>query len=78
MSRIHPVVHVLLLCKYKDGGRVSFSPAVLLDGEEECEIHQVLSHRDRSRGKQKTCQLKYFVRLQLSYHVVLFDCTTKT
>ena len=43
MSRIHPVFHVPLLRKYKDGGRVSSPPpAVLLDGEEECEIQQVL------------------------------------
>ena len=62
MSRIHPVFHVSLLRKYKDGGCVSSPPpAVLLDGEEECEIQQVLSHRDRSRGKQKKRQLEYFV-----------------
>ena len=46
MSRIHPVFHVLLLRKYKDGGRqASPPPAVLLDGEEEREIQQVLAHR---------------------------------
>ena len=34
---------------------------MLLDGKEECEIQQVLSHRDRSRDKQKKHQLEYFV-----------------
>ena len=59
MSRIHPVSHVSLLRKYN---RVSSPPsAVLLDGEEECEIQQVLSHRDRSRGKQKKRQPEYFM-----------------
>ena len=48
--------------KYKDDGRVSSQPpAVLLDGEEECEVQQVLAHRDRSRGKQNKRQLEYFV-----------------
>lgn len=62
MSRIHPVFHVSLLRKYEDGGRVSSPPpAVLLDGEEECEIQQVLSHRDRSRGTRNKRQLEYFV-----------------
>ena len=49
MSGIHPVFHVSLLRKYQDGGRQSSPPpAVLLDGEEECEIQQVLAHRQRS------------------------------
>lgn len=39
MSRIHPVFQVSLFRKYKDDSRVSSPPpAVLLDGEEECEI----------------------------------------
>ena len=62
MSRIHPVFHVSPLRKYKDGGRVfSPPPAVLLDGEEECEIQQVLAHRNRSCGKNNKRRLEYFV-----------------
>ncbi len=50
MSRIHPVFLVLLLRKYQDGGRQSSPPpAVLLDGDEDCESQQVLAHRERSR-----------------------------
>ena len=36
-------------------------PAVLLDGEEDCEIQQVLAHRERSNGKQQKHQLIFFV-----------------
>ncbi len=62
MSRIHPVFHVSLLRKYQDGGRQSSPPpAVLLDGEEECEIQQVLAHRKRSRDKRHKDQLEFFV-----------------
>jgi len=62
MSRIHPVFHVSLLQKYQDGGRQSSPPpAVLLDGEEECKIQQVLAHRERSRGKKHKHQLEFFV-----------------
>ena len=57
-----PCVDVDFLRKYKDGGHVSSPPpAVLLDGKAECEIQQVLSHRDRSRGKQEKRQFEYFV-----------------
>ena len=39
MSGIHPVFHVSLLRKHQDGGRQSSPPpAVLLDGEEECNL----------------------------------------
>jgi len=62
MGRFHPVFHVSLLRKYQDGGRQpSPPPAVLLDGEEECEIQQVLAHRERSRGKKHKHQLEFFV-----------------
>ena len=36
-------------------------PAVLLDGEEECKIQQVLAHRERSRGKKHKHPLEFFV-----------------
>jgi len=46
MSRIHPVIQdVSLLRKYKDGGRVSSPPAVLLDGV------RVVLHQFSSVGK---------------------------
>ena len=62
MSRIHPVFRVSLLRKYQDDGRQSSPPpAVLLDGEEECEIQQVLAHGERSRGKKHKHQLEFFV-----------------
>ena len=62
MSRIHPVFRVSLLQKYQDDGRQSSPPpAVLLDGEEECEIQQVLAHGERSRGKKHKHQLEFFV-----------------
>lgn len=44
MSCIHPVSHVMLLQKYKDGERrASSPPAVLPDDEEDCEIQQALA-----------------------------------
>ena len=62
MGRVHPVFHVSLLRKYQDGERQSAPlPAVLLDGEEECEIQQVLAHRQRSTGRNRKHQLEYFV-----------------
>ena len=59
MGRVHPVFHVSLLRKYQDGKRQSAPPpAVLLDGEEECEIQQVLAHRQRSTGRNRKHQLE--------------------
>ena len=54
MSRYHGVFHVRLLKKYMDGGRQAAPPpAVLLDGEEEQEIEQVLTHADRRNGRRE-------------------------
>ncbi|KAL3132319.1 hypothetical protein ABBQ32_008897 [Trebouxia sp. C0010 RCD-2024] len=53
MSRVHPVFHVSLLKRPKDGGRHSAPPpAMLLDGHEECEIDKVLSHRSKPHKRQ--------------------------
>ena len=55
MNRLHPVFHVSLLKRPKDGGRHSAPPpAMLLDGQEECEIDKVLSHRSRHHKHQPT------------------------
>ena len=62
MSRVHPVFHVSLLRKYQDGKRQSAPPpAVLLDAEQECEVQQVLAHRQRSTGRNRKQQLEYSV-----------------
>ena len=53
MSKVHPVFHVSLLKRPKDGGRGSAPPpAMLLDGQEECEIDKVLSHRQMPHKNQ--------------------------
>ena len=55
VSRLHPECHVSLLKRPKDGGRHSAPPpAMLLDGQEECEIDKVLSHRSRPHKRQPT------------------------
>ena len=42
MSRVHPVSHLSLLIRPKDGGRnAAPPPAMLLDGFEECDIDKV-------------------------------------
>ena len=65
MSRIHPVFHVSLLKKYQDGKRQSAPPpAVLLDGEEENEVQQVLAHRYQSRGQKHKRELENFVKFK--------------
>ncbi len=47
MSRMFNVFHVSLLKRYKDGNRGSAPPpAVLDDGEVECEIDNIRAHRD--------------------------------
>ena len=52
--KAHPVFHVSLLRKYKDGGRqVAPPPAVLLDGEIEYEVEQILAHVDKSTGRRE-------------------------
>lgn len=51
MSRTFNVFHVSLLKPYKDGNsRSAPPPAVLDDGEVECEIDRILAHCDT-----KTC-----------------------
>lgn len=46
MGRMFKVVHVSLLKRYKDGCRAAAPPpAVLDDGEVECEIERVLAQR---------------------------------
>ena len=53
MSRVHPVFHVSLLKRPRDGGRKTAPPpAMLLDGAEECEIYQVLNHRAKPHKRQ--------------------------
>ncbi len=61
MSRVHPVFHVSLLRRPKDGGcNAAPPPAMLLDGFEECEIDKVLQHRPRSHELQPNHK-EYFV-----------------
>jgi hypothetical protein len=61
MSRVHPVSHVFLLRRPKDGGRnAAPPPAMLLDGFEECEIDKVLQHRPRPYKRQPNYK-EYFV-----------------
>ncbi|DBA66247.1 TPA: hypothetical protein ACH3X2_002507 [Trebouxia sp. C0005] len=51
MGKMHDVFHVSLLKRYKDGCRGSAPPpAVLPDGEVECEIEKVLAHHDWSQA----------------------------
>ena len=53
MSRMFPVFHVSLLKRYKDGCRgAAPPPAVLDDGETECEIDKILAHRDFKTGRR--------------------------
>lgn len=53
MGRMFSVFHVSLLKRYKDGCRASAPPpAVLDDGEVECEIDKVLAHRDTKTGRR--------------------------
>ena len=53
MGRMHNVFHVALLKRYKDGDRGSAPPpAVLADGEVECEIDKVLAHHDTKSGRR--------------------------
>ena len=53
MSRTFPVFHVSLLKRYKDGCRgAAPPPAVLDDGETECEIDKILAHRDSKTGRR--------------------------
>ena len=53
MSRMFNVFHVSLLKRYKDGCRGSAPPpAVLDDGEVECEIEKILAHRDTKTGRR--------------------------
>jgi len=61
MSRVHPVFHVSLLRRPKDGRRnAAPPPAMLLDGVEECEIDKVLQHRPRPHKRQPNHK-EYFV-----------------
>ncbi len=61
MSKVHPVFHVSLLKRPKDGGRNSAAPpAMLLDGHEECEIDKVLNHRAKPHKRQPDHR-EYFV-----------------
>ena len=57
MSRVHPVFHVSLLRRLKDGAP---PPAMLLDGFEEFEIDKVLQHRPRPHKRQPSHK-EYFV-----------------
>ena len=51
MSRMFNMFHVSLLKRYKEGNRGSAPPpAVLDDGEVECEIDKILAHRDTKTG----------------------------
>ena len=51
MSRTFNVFHVSLLKRYKDGNRGSAPPpAVLDDGEVECEIDKIRANRDTKTG----------------------------
>ncbi len=53
MSRVHPVFHVSLHRRPKDGGcNAAPPPAMLLDGFEECEIDKVLQHRPEPHKRQ--------------------------
>ena len=53
MTRMSNVFHVSLLKRYKDGNRGSAPPpAVLDDGEVECEIDKILAHRDTKTGRR--------------------------
>ena len=53
MSRMFNAFHVSLLKRYKDGCRgAAPPPAVLDDGETECEIDKVLAHRDTKTGRR--------------------------
>ena len=53
MSRMFNVFHVSLLKRYKDGCRDSAPPpAVLDDGEVECEMDKILAHRDSKTGRR--------------------------
>ena len=53
MSRVHPVFHVSLLKRPRDGGRnTAPPPAMLLDGQEEHEIDKVLACRPKPHKRQ--------------------------
>ncbi|DBA74919.1 TPA: hypothetical protein ACH3X2_14289 [Trebouxia sp. C0005] len=53
LGKMHDVFHVSLLKRYKDGCRGSAPPpAVLPDGEVECEIEKVLAHHDSKTGRR--------------------------
>ena len=53
MSRMFSVFHVSLVKRYKDGNRGSAPPpAVLVDGEVECEFDKILAHRDTKTGRR--------------------------
>ena len=55
MGRMFNVFYVSLLKKYRDGCRPGSSappPAVLDDGETECEIEKILAHRDTKTGRR--------------------------
>ena len=53
MSRVHPVFHASLLKRPRDGGRnTAPPPAMLLDGQEEHEIDNVLACRPKPHKRQ--------------------------
>ena len=52
--RVHPVFHVSLLKGYK--GKAPYTPAVIVDGEMEYEVEQILNHR------QKQNKTEYLVK----------------
>ena len=53
MSRVHPVFHVSLLKRPKDGGCHSAPPpAMPLNGFEKCGIDKLLAHRNKPHKRQ--------------------------
>ena len=54
-AKMHDVFHVSLLKPYKDGGRVQLPPApIVVDGETEYVVEQILAHRQRGKDHSKT------------------------
>ena len=63
--RIHNVFHVSLLKRFHSSDRHVLPPApVIVEGEEEFEVHSVLAHRLRSQGKAKRRKAKMHYLVQ--------------
>ena len=73
MSRMFNVFHVSLLKRYKDGCRGSAPPPAVLDnGEVECEIEKVLAHHDSKTGRRS-----YYVQWK-GLHPEENECLTES